>query len=72
VVPGAEADVPLWLTRPLLRRSMASIKLPPVYSERYQRKLNAGADCVSLKSMVRRGRRRSGHLSMRPHTRTRA
>lgn len=53
VQPGTQAEVPLWLVRPLLRRAMASIKLPMVYGERYQRKLNAGADCVSLRSMVR-------------------
>lgn len=52
VAPGTQTEVPLWLTRPLLRRSMATIRLPIIYSDRYKRKLNAGADCVSLRSMV--------------------
>jgi len=52
VQPGASVEAPLWLVRPLVGRSMASIKLPAIYGERYQRKLNAGADCVSLKNMA--------------------
>lgn len=52
VQQGASVEAPLWLVKPLLRRSMATIKLPNVYGERYQRKLNAGAECVSLRNLV--------------------
>jgi GINS complex subunit 3 len=53
VQAGAPIQVPLWLVRPLLLRSMATVRLPHIYNDRYQRKLNAGAECMSLKNQVR-------------------
>jgi GINS complex subunit 3 len=47
-----ELEVPLWLAMPLTKRGMAKIRRPVVYGERYQRKLNAGAECVSLKNLA--------------------
>eukprot|EP00983_Pelagomonas_calceolata_P096172 1158099-Pelagomonas_calceolata.AAC.2 len=64
VQPGASVEAPLWLVRPLVGRSMASIKLPAIYGERYQRKLNAGADCVSLKNMVSAANAHSASLGL--------
>lgn len=52
---GAQADAPLWLVKPLLRREAVTVKVPAVYGDRYRRKLNAGAECVSLKNLVRAG-----------------
>ncbi|KXZ51154.1 hypothetical protein GPECTOR_13g641 [Gonium pectorale] len=46
---GAKVDAPLWLAAALTRRGMASFGLPEMYSERYRRKLNAGAECINLK-----------------------
>ncbi len=51
--PGTQVSVPLWMVRTLAERRMVNVRLPPVYSERYRRKLNAGAECVSLKNVVR-------------------
>lgn len=47
--PGTRVDAALWLSAPLMRRGMAHLGLPEVYNERYQRKLNAGAECVNFK-----------------------
>ena len=52
VKEGSQLETPLWLALPLTRRGMATIKVPVVYGERYQRKLNAGAECVSLKNLA--------------------
>jgi hypothetical protein len=52
VLPGAQVEAPLWLMRPLVQRSLATIRMPVIYRERYQRKLKAGAECVSLKNLV--------------------
>lgn len=51
---GTNTEVPLWLVKPLLKRGMVNIKPPAIYGERYRRKLNAGAECVSLKNTVSR------------------
>lgn len=53
VEADAQVDAPLWLVKPLLERHMVAATPPVVYGERYQRKLNAGADCVSLRNLVR-------------------
>lgn len=34
----------------LHRRGMATFELPDVYNDRYRRKMNAGAECVSLRN----------------------
>lgn len=43
-------DIPLWMVQPLAKRSMVAVKTPTIYGDRYRRKLNAGAECVSLKN----------------------
>mmetsp|Transcript_6723 Transcript_6723/g.14839 ORF Transcript_6723/g.14839 Transcript_6723/m.14839 type:complete len:209 (-) Transcript_6723:569-1195(-) len=50
VKEGAQLEVPLWIALPLAKMLMTNVKLPAVYSDRYRRKLNAGAECVSLKN----------------------
>lgn len=49
LAPATRVDAPLWLSAPLMRRGMITLSLPEVYNERYQRKLNAGAECVNFK-----------------------
>lgn len=46
---SSRVDAPLWLAAALTRRGMASLALPDIYSDRYRRKLNAGAECVNFK-----------------------
>lgn len=48
--PGSRVQVPLWLIPDLNKRAMVSIQMPEVYNERHRRKMNAGAECVSLKN----------------------
>ena len=48
--PGQAVKVPLWLIPDLFKRAMVTIQMPEVYNERYQRKMNAGAECVSLRN----------------------
>ncbi|KAL6750183.1 hypothetical protein V8C86DRAFT_1814467 [Haematococcus lacustris] len=50
VAKDTDVELPLWLVRPLKRREMVSLKLPALYRDRYRRKFNAGAECVSLKN----------------------
>ena len=52
IASGAQLDVPLYLATGLCRRHIVDIRLPAVYKERYRRKLNAGAECVSFKNMA--------------------
>ncbi|KAG2454884.1 hypothetical protein HYH02_000715 [Chlamydomonas schloesseri] len=46
---GTKVEAPLWLSAALSRRGMASMSAPEMYSERYRRKINAGAECMNLK-----------------------
>nr|ADF43165.1 97782m [Chlamydomonas reinhardtii] len=46
---GTKVDAPLWLAAALSRRGMTSFGAPELYSERYRRKINAGAECMNLK-----------------------
>ncbi|GAX84711.1 hypothetical protein CEUSTIGMA_g12133.t1 [Chlamydomonas eustigma] len=41
---------PLWLLPDLYKRNMISFEMPEVYNDRYRRKFNAGAECLSLKN----------------------
>ncbi|KAF8061067.1 dihydrolipoyllysine-residue succinyltransferase component of 2-oxoglutarate dehydrogenase complex 2 [Scenedesmus sp. PABB004] len=43
------AELPLWLAQALLDRGMVSIQAPAVYGEWMQRRVDAGAACISLK-----------------------
>ncbi len=50
---GASISIPLWMVKSLRHRGMIEVNWPAVYRERYRRKLNAGAECVSMKNLVR-------------------
>lgn len=50
IAKGASLPTPLWLLVDLHRRGLVALDLPDVYKERYRRKLNAGAECVSLRN----------------------
>lgn len=50
ITKGASLPTPLWLLVDLHRRGLVALDLPDVYKERYRRKLNAGAECVSLRN----------------------
>lgn len=50
LAPQASVPVPLWLIPDLHRRGLVEFELPEVYKERYRRKMNAGAECVSLRN----------------------
>lgn len=49
VEAGGKVDAPLWLAGALTRRGMTTFTLPDVYSERFRRRLNAGAETMNLK-----------------------
>lgn len=42
-------DLPLWLAKALTTRRFTSMETPPVYGEWMQRRVDAGAACISLK-----------------------
>eukprot|EP00798_Chlamydomonas_sp_ICE-L_P014512 gene14512-20541_t len=46
----SKVEIPLWLLQPLSKRGMVTFKMPLMYSDRYKRKLNAGAEVVSFKN----------------------
>ena len=50
LAPGQTIKIPLWLIPDLNKRAMVNIQMPEVYNERHQRKMNAGAECVSLRN----------------------
>jgi hypothetical protein len=50
---GTSLSIPLWLVPSLHSRQFVTMRLPSVYTDRFRRKLNAGAEVVSLKSWVR-------------------
>lgn len=42
-------DLPLWLAKALTQRHFTTLETPPVYGEWMQRRVDAGAACISLK-----------------------
>ena len=47
---GQTIKVPLWLVPDLHKRAMVNIQMPEIYNERHRRKMNAGAECLSLRN----------------------
>ena len=47
---GQTVSIPMWLVPDLVRRALCTITMPEVYNERHRRKMNAGAECLSLRN----------------------
>jgi GINS complex subunit 3 len=50
ILKEGRMGIPLWLLTDLHRRKLATFDLPEVYKNRYRRKMNAGAECLSLRN----------------------
>jgi hypothetical protein len=46
----AKAELPLWLVEPLVNRGMVVASHPKIYAARVQRKMEAGAQCMNIRT----------------------
>jgi hypothetical protein len=46
----SKVELPLWLAEPLVQRGMVGAAHPKIYAARVQRKMEAGAQCMNIRS----------------------
>ena len=47
---GQTVMAPMWIVPDLVKRALVSIAMPEIYNDRHRRKMNAGAECLSLRN----------------------